>query len=391
MSHRELHFTAFICAGGLPRVGLAGGPRGSPLGAGAAVLRARSPGSPSAGALDALFMADNIAIAEYRVEYMPQTLFDPIELLCALAAVTERIGLIATGSTTYSAPWELARRFATLDFLSAGRAGWNIVTTRSVLTAANYGRSEHPSHGGALRARDGVRRGRAARVGRLGGRRGRRLEGDRRLGRPREAPRTALPAASTSRSPASCRSRARRRATRCSSRRAPRRRASTSPRATPSWCSRASRRSRTRSRSAAPCATQAAAAGRSPDHVHVLPALTYTLGATEAEARARQRRARGAGEPRVPLAQHAVDDRPRPRRPSIPITAARRARSRPRRPRAAPSGSSPRRGASACRCASSRRSTPGMPTSLTFVGTPEQLAALHRASGGAPVRSTASP
>jgi FMN-dependent oxidoreductase (nitrilotriacetate monooxygenase family) len=98
------------------------------------------------GKLDSLFLADNIAIAEYRVEYMPQTLFDPIEVLSALAALTERIGLIATGSTTYSAPWDLARRFATLDFLSAGRAGWNIVTTSSVLTAANFGRSEHPSH-----------------------------------------------------------------------------------------------------------------------------------------------------------------------------------------------------------------------------------------------------
>jgi FMN-dependent oxidoreductase (nitrilotriacetate monooxygenase family) len=76
---------------------------------------------------------------------MPQTLFDPVELLSALAAATARIGLIATGSTTYSAPWELARRFATLDFLSAGRAGWNIVTTRSVLTAANFGAWAHPS------------------------------------------------------------------------------------------------------------------------------------------------------------------------------------------------------------------------------------------------------
>jgi FMN-dependent oxidoreductase (nitrilotriacetate monooxygenase family) len=98
------------------------------------------------GRLDSLFLADNMSIAEYRVEYMPQTMFDPIEVLSALAAVTERIGLIATGSTTYSAPWDLARRFATLDFLSAGRAGWNIVTTSSMLTAANFGRPEHPSH-----------------------------------------------------------------------------------------------------------------------------------------------------------------------------------------------------------------------------------------------------
>lgn len=97
------------------------------------------------GHLDAMFAADNISIAEYRAEHMPQALFDPVELMCALSGVTERIGLIATGSTTYSAPWDLARRFATLDHLSGGRAGWNIVTTRSVLTAANFGGSAHPS------------------------------------------------------------------------------------------------------------------------------------------------------------------------------------------------------------------------------------------------------
>ena len=75
------------------------------------------------GLLDSIFLADNIAIAEYRATYLPQTQFDPISVLSALAAVTSHIGLIGTGSTTYSKPWELARRFATLDHLSAGRAG----------------------------------------------------------------------------------------------------------------------------------------------------------------------------------------------------------------------------------------------------------------------------
>lgn len=77
------------------------------------------------GLMDAVFLADNIAIPEYRVTHLPQTQFDPVAVLSALAAVTSRIGLIGTGSTTYSKPWELARRFATLDHLSAGRAGWN--------------------------------------------------------------------------------------------------------------------------------------------------------------------------------------------------------------------------------------------------------------------------
>src|ERR1700726_3250654 len=144
MPDRQLHFTAFIWPAGYhesawrvvredPRSAL-----GLPYYTEIAQIAER-------GKLDSLFLADNIAIAEYRVEYLPQTLFDPVELLSALAAVTERIGLIATGSTTYTAPWDLARRFATLDHLSPGGAGWNIVTTRSVLTAANFGGSAHPS------------------------------------------------------------------------------------------------------------------------------------------------------------------------------------------------------------------------------------------------------
>lgn len=98
------------------------------------------------GLLDSIFLADNIAMPEYRATYLPQTQFDPISVLSALAAVTTDIGLIGTGSTTYSAPWELARRFATLDHLSGGRAGWNIVTTLTPLAAANFGQPVHPEH-----------------------------------------------------------------------------------------------------------------------------------------------------------------------------------------------------------------------------------------------------
>ncbi len=98
------------------------------------------------GVLDAVFLADNIAIPEYRVTHLPQTQFDPISVLSALAASTSHIGLIGTGSTTYTQPWELARRFATLDHLSDGRAGWNIVTTATPLAAANFGMQRHPDH-----------------------------------------------------------------------------------------------------------------------------------------------------------------------------------------------------------------------------------------------------
>ena len=123
------------------------------------------------GLMDSIFLADNIAIAEYRVTHLPQTQFDPISVLSALAAVTEHIGLIGTGSTTYSKPWELARRFATLDHLSGGRAGWNIVTTVTPLAAANFGEAAHPDHADRYaRAHEFVEVV-TARLGQLGGRR----------------------------------------------------------------------------------------------------------------------------------------------------------------------------------------------------------------------------
>jgi N-acetyl-S-(2-succino)cysteine monooxygenase len=98
------------------------------------------------GLIDAVFLADNMAIPEYRATFLPQTQFDPVSVLSALAGVTSHIGLIATGSTTYSKPWDLARRFATLDHMSAGRAGWNIVTTITSLAAAAFGETSHPDH-----------------------------------------------------------------------------------------------------------------------------------------------------------------------------------------------------------------------------------------------------
>ena len=101
-------------------------------------------GTAERGLMDSIFLADNIAIAEYRATHLPQTQFDPISILSALAATTEHIGLIGTGSTTYNHPYELARRFATLDHLSAGRAGWNVVTTVTPLAAANLGEQSHP-------------------------------------------------------------------------------------------------------------------------------------------------------------------------------------------------------------------------------------------------------
>jgi N-acetyl-S-(2-succino)cysteine monooxygenase len=84
--------------------------------------------------------------------------FEPLTLLSALSAVTEHIGLVATASTTYNEPYHLARKFASLDHLSGGRAGWNIVTSSQDAEARNFNRDHHMDH--ALRyerAREFVR------------------------------------------------------------------------------------------------------------------------------------------------------------------------------------------------------------------------------------------
>ena len=96
------------------------------------------------GVLDAIFLPDSPGEAEFRSEFLPRSFLDPLQLLSAVAARTEQIGLIATASTTYSQPWDLARRIASLDHLSAGRAGWNVVTTVEPAAAANFGNVPHP-------------------------------------------------------------------------------------------------------------------------------------------------------------------------------------------------------------------------------------------------------
>jgi FMN-dependent oxidoreductase (nitrilotriacetate monooxygenase family) len=95
-------------------------------------------------AISAIFLPDSPGEAEFRSEYLPRSFIDPVQLLTAVAVATEHVGLIATASTTYSSPWDLARRFATLDFISNGRAGWNIVTTVEPAAAANFGELPHP-------------------------------------------------------------------------------------------------------------------------------------------------------------------------------------------------------------------------------------------------------
>ena len=100
---------------------------------------------------DAFFMADHMAVLNMPMDALKRshtaTSFEPFTLLSALSQATERIGLVATGSTTFDAPYHIARRFASLDHLSNGRAGWNIVTTSNPDAALNFGLEEHMEHG----------------------------------------------------------------------------------------------------------------------------------------------------------------------------------------------------------------------------------------------------
>ncbi len=103
------------------------------------------------GRFDAFFMADHLAVLNMPMEALKRsatvTSFDPLTLLPALAMMTKHIGLIATASTTFEQPYLIARRFASLDHLSGGRAGWNLVTTSNPDAALNFGLDEHMEHG----------------------------------------------------------------------------------------------------------------------------------------------------------------------------------------------------------------------------------------------------
>jgi len=102
------------------------------------------------GKLDFLFVADGLFINEKSIPHFLNR-FEPLTLLSALAGVTEHLGLVGTVSTSYSEPFTVARQFASLDHLSGGRAGWNVVTSPLEGSAKNFSRQQHPEH--ALRYR----------------------------------------------------------------------------------------------------------------------------------------------------------------------------------------------------------------------------------------------
>ena len=107
------------------------------------------------GRFDAFFMADHLAVLNMPIEALKRsatiTSFDPLTLLPALAMMTEHLGLVATASTTFEPAYMIARRFASLDHISGGRAGWNLVTTSNPDAALNFGMEEHMEHGDRYR------------------------------------------------------------------------------------------------------------------------------------------------------------------------------------------------------------------------------------------------
>ncbi|HMK78294.1 MAG TPA: LLM class flavin-dependent oxidoreductase [Xanthobacteraceae bacterium] len=101
---------------------------------------------------DLIFLADGVSVRGDDIDALSRTAtryvgqFEPITLLSALSSVTERIGLVATASTTYNEPFHIARKFASLDHLSGGRAGWNLVTSADEREAYNFNRESHLAH-----------------------------------------------------------------------------------------------------------------------------------------------------------------------------------------------------------------------------------------------------
>ncbi|GAC69227.1 NtaA/DmoA family FMN-dependent monooxygenase [Gordonia soli] len=91
------------------------------------------------GKLDAIFLADTLALPKGVIQSGPTWALDPVVILTSVAAVTEKLGLIGTASSTFFSPWTLARSFLSLDHASNGRAGWNLVTTSEPSSAFNFG------------------------------------------------------------------------------------------------------------------------------------------------------------------------------------------------------------------------------------------------------------
>src|SRR4051812_12350553 len=108
------------------------------------------------GKLDCMFFQDSVAIPgstavyggkPFREKNGRQAHIEPVSAIAALSAITSRIGLVSTCTTSYNEPYNVARRFLTIDHISGGRAGWNLVTSQAEDEAVNFGRDQHFEHG----------------------------------------------------------------------------------------------------------------------------------------------------------------------------------------------------------------------------------------------------
>jgi FMN-dependent oxidoreductase (nitrilotriacetate monooxygenase family) len=144
-SQRQVHFAVFLTPSGYHESGWRVQDQDAVEATSFASL-ARSSALAERGLLDAVFFADSPSITLFRASFFPQVRYDPITLIAAIGQLSTRIGLFATASTTYNAPYELARRLATADHATAGRIGWNVVTTGNADAAKNFGKGDHPKH-----------------------------------------------------------------------------------------------------------------------------------------------------------------------------------------------------------------------------------------------------
>lgn len=143
---RQLHLNLFIQSRGHHEASWRH-PKASPLPLTDIAYYQEMAAKAEAACFDSLFFADQLALTD-DVGSAGRTWLEPVMVLAALAVSTRSIGLIATASTSYTQPFNLARQFATLDHMSRGRAAWNIVTTWATGAARNFGDLPQASHAG---------------------------------------------------------------------------------------------------------------------------------------------------------------------------------------------------------------------------------------------------
>ena len=144
MNRKQIHLNLFVMGRGHHEAGWRH-PRASASALTDVDYYRRLARTAEAGLFDSIFLADILALGK-DVGHVPVGGLEPITLLAALAGATEPIGLIGTASTTYSEPYNLARQFASLDHISQGRVGWNIVTSWFQGANENFGLDQQPPH-----------------------------------------------------------------------------------------------------------------------------------------------------------------------------------------------------------------------------------------------------